>query len=158
MIRTLGTIAVLACLVGQSVRAPAQEGLIEPNRRERILLMKTGRVLKGTIRRVSTGYLVSSGNGYVVIPFNQVRFDADDLQEAYLRLRLLERDPTVASHLALAEWCLSHKLYHESSRELRDALKRDPPTRPCGTCFIASKRSTSRLSRNRKSLRRRKPD
>ena len=55
---------------------------------ERVLVLRTGRVMKGRIKTISTGWLVSTDRGNAVIPFEQVHFDADDLNEAYLRLRI----------------------------------------------------------------------
>lgn len=93
---------------------------------ERVLVLRTGRVMKGRIKKISTGWLVSTNRGNAVIPFEQVHFDADDLTDAYLRLRIQNGRPTVASHLRLAEWCLSQNILAEAARELRDALKKDP--------------------------------
>lgn len=93
---------------------------------ERVLVLRTGRVMKGRIKTISTGWLVSTDRGNAVIPFQQVHFDADDLNEAYLRLRIQNGRPTVASHLRLAEWCLSQNILAEAARELRDALEKDP--------------------------------
>lgn len=97
-----------------------------PGSDERVLVLRTGRVMKGRIRTISTGWLVSTDRGNAVIPFQQVHFDADDLNEAYLRLRIQNGRPTVASHLRLAEWCLSQNILAEAARELRDALEKDP--------------------------------
>lgn len=93
---------------------------------ERVLVLRTGRVMKGRIKKISTGWLVSTNRGNAVIPFEQVHFDSDDLNEAYLRLRIQNGRPTVASHLRLAEWCLSQNILAEAARELRDALQKDP--------------------------------
>ncbi len=94
---------------------------------ERVLLLRTGRVVQGRLRQVSTGWLVSAKNGHVVIPFSQVRLDADDVEELYLSLRLqLLRNPSVGSHLNLADWCLSQKLLREASLEVRSAMEIDP--------------------------------
>ncbi len=92
----------------------------------RVLLLRTGRVLEGTIREIATGWVVSQSNGHVVIPTDQVRFEAASLEDAYLRLRLEMREPTPGMHLKLADWCLSQKLHLEAMRELRAALKLDP--------------------------------
>lgn len=107
--------------VGSSVNRSSK-----PGRSERVLVLRTGRVMKGRIKTISTGWLVSTDRGNAVIPFDQVHFDADDLNEAYLRLRIQGGKPTVASHLRLAEWCLSQDILAEAARELRDALKKDP--------------------------------
>ena len=82
--------------------------------------------MKGRIKTISTGWLVSTDRGNAVIPFEQVHFDADNLNEAYLRLRIQNGRPTVATHLRLAEWCLSQDILAEAARELRDALEKDP--------------------------------
>jgi hypothetical protein len=107
--------------VGSSVNRSSK-----PGHAERVLVLRTGRVMKGRIKTISTGWLVSTDRGNAVIPFDQVHFDADDLNEAYLRLRIQGGKPTVASHLRLAEWCLSQDILAEAARELRDALKKDP--------------------------------
>ena len=93
---------------------------------ERVLVLRTGRVMKGRIKMISTGWLVSTDRGNAVIPFEQVHFDADNLNSAYLRLRIQNGRPTVATHLRLAEWCLSQDILAEAARELRDALEKDP--------------------------------
>ena len=107
------------------VAVPTVSNAAPPADGQRILLMKNGRVLKGDVRAISTGWLVSTGTGRLVVPTDQVRFDAADLGEVYLRLRIEIQRPTVATHLQLAEWCLGHRLLEEAARELRDALKKD---------------------------------
>lgn len=106
---------------GSSINNPSS---IQPG--ERILVLRTGRVMKGRIKTISTGWLISTDRGNAVIPFEQVHLDADDLHGAYLRLRIQNGRPTVASHLRLAEWCLSQNILAEAARELRDALEKDP--------------------------------
>lgn len=112
-----------------SVVGPAGSSVNRPtgtDNGERVLVLRTGRVMQGRIKTISTGWLVSTDRGNAVIPFGQVHFDADDLNEAYLRLRIQNGSPTVASHLRLAEWCLSQGIMAEAARELRDALDKDP--------------------------------
>jgi len=93
---------------------------------ERILVLKNGGVMRGRIRTVATGYLVAAPNGYVVMPFEKVHFDADSVEDAWLTMRLKRENPTVASHLTYARWCLSQKLMKGAVRELREALDLDP--------------------------------
>jgi hypothetical protein len=101
----------------------AQVGAADSSRR--VLLLRTGRILKGQVREISTGWLVTQPNGRVVIPADQVRFEADSLEDVYLRLRLEMQNPTASMHLRLADWCFSQKLFPEATRELRDALRLD---------------------------------
>ena len=94
---------------------------------ERVLLLRTGRVVKGQMRQVSTGWLVQAKHGRLAIPTDQVRLDADSVEEIYLSLRLeLLRDPTAGRHLNLADWCLSQKLLGQAAFEIREAVQLDP--------------------------------
>lgn len=95
--------------------------------RERVLLLRTGRVVQGQIQRISTGWLVTAKHGRVVVPTDQVRFDADSIEEVYLSLRLqLLREPTVGKHLNLADWCLTQKMLAEAALEVQAAMQLDP--------------------------------
>jgi len=75
---------------------------------------------------VSTGYLVASSTGYIVIPSAQVYFDADSVEDAWYRMRLQVKQPTVATHLEIARWCFSQKFTRGTIGELREALELDP--------------------------------
>lgn len=113
-----------ACLLTFGLTVSA---LAEPLPAERVLLLRTGRVVKGQIQRISTGWLVNAKHGRVVVPADQVRFDADNVEEIYLSLRLqLVRDPTVGKHLNLADWCLSQKMLPKAALEVRSAMALDP--------------------------------
>ena len=80
------------------------ENPVQNDDSERILVLKNGGVMRGRIRTVATGYLVAAPNGYVVMPFEKVHFDADSVEDAWLTMRLKRENPTVASHLTYARW------------------------------------------------------
>ncbi len=122
-LRSLLLTAMVAAVLTTALPGSPAIGQIQSG--QRVLLLRTGRMLEGRVRRISTGWLVSQRNGHVVIPFDQVRFDADDVEEVYQRLRLEVRKPTAGTHLKLADWCFSQKMYVEATAELRDALKLD---------------------------------
>jgi hypothetical protein len=107
-------------------RGLTQRNPVRQDNSDRILVLKNGGVVRGRIRIVSTGYVVASKNGYVVVPFEQVEFDSDNVEEAWLTMRLRVETPTVASHLRIARWCHSQKLPEGAIRELREALDLDP--------------------------------
>lgn len=124
-----GSWKLVVCLL--TLLAPSGSRAVADSERattgERVLLLRTGRVVQGSLRQISTGWLVTKQHGHLVIPFDQVRLDADDIEELYLSLRLrLLREPTVGKHLNLADWCLSNKMLYESSLEIRSALSLDP--------------------------------
>jgi hypothetical protein len=124
--------AILVCLlVGLPTTAARSQTrnsrpLVRVDQSDRLLVMRNGSVMKGKIKTISTGYLVSTKAGSLLITFDQARFPVDSLADAYLRLRLEVRFPTLPVHRDLANWCIRHKLYREAERELRDALRIDP--------------------------------
>lgn len=128
LIFTLMAVSIVGLLsspVLAQTRSPGRP-LVRVDQADRLLVMKNGAIMRGQIKTISTGYLVSTKAGYVLITFDQARFPADSLADAYLRLRLEVRFPTLPVHRDLAGWCIRHKLYREAERELRDALRIDP--------------------------------
>jgi hypothetical protein len=94
--------------------------------RERVIVMTSGRVLTGHMNRNPGGWLVTQSNGRIQVPEDQVKLVADSLNDAYLKQRDGIVEPTPATHVMLAQWCISYRLYDEASAELRKCLKRDP--------------------------------
>lgn len=94
--------------------------------RERVILMNSGRVLTGFATRNAGGWLVEQSNGRVQVPVEQVKFVADSLVDAYRKQRDSVVEPTPATHIALAQWCISYRLHGEARDELRKCLKLDP--------------------------------
>lgn len=99
---------------------------VESDGSESVVLLRNGRILKGRIKSVSTGYLVTSKSGYLAINHDEVRFEGKDVGEIYLQLRQELKDPSIKEQLGLAEWCVNQQLYSYADRELQAALKRDP--------------------------------
>lgn len=121
-------VADTSCLkiaVAQSSQR-AKPALAETDGSESVLLLRNGRILKGHIKTVSTGYLVTSKSGYLAINADEVRFEGKDISEIYLQLRQELKDPSVKEQLGIAEWCVNQHLYQYAERELQGVLKRDP--------------------------------
>ena len=110
----------------QSPASKAARPVVAPSHSDSVLLLHSGRILKGIVKRVSTGYLVTSQSGHLAVSAEDVRFAAQDLSEIYLMLRYELKDPTVKEQLKLAEWSFSQKLYNFASRDLLTVLNRDP--------------------------------
>jgi len=109
------------CLASESRSLLAQD---EPG--ERVIVMSTGRVLKGFATRNAGGWLVEQSTGRVQVPIEQVSVVASSLADAYRRQRDSVVKPTPATHLALAQWCVTYRLYDEAQAELRECLQLDP--------------------------------
>ncbi len=93
---------------------------------ERLLLLHNGKVIKGVIRQSATGYMVNVTGGQMVLPFDQVRLEAADLEDAYRQLRDTLPDHTAAAHIELARWCVTNGLPDYARKQLREALRREP--------------------------------
>ncbi|MDA0832213.1 MAG: hypothetical protein O2955_00005 [Planctomycetota bacterium] len=99
-----------------------------PLSREGMLLLKSGKVVSGQLNQVAGGYMLTQPTGEVLVPFDQIQFEAESLREVYIKqaeaLRPDER--TASTHILLARWCLSYQLYEEAQGELRAAIRLEP--------------------------------
>ena len=120
----LAALAVLVTGIARSLPALAQE--IGAEARERVILMKTGRVMTGFATRNAGGWLVEQSNGRIQVPEDQVNVVADSLVDAYRKQRDSVVEPTPATHMNLAQWCISYRLHHQAREELRKCLRLDP--------------------------------
>lgn len=124
--------ATVGLFLSNALTTEAQTGArpkpaaIESDGSESVVLLRNGRILKGRIKSVSTGYLVTSKSGYLAINHDEVRFEGKDVGEIYLQLRQELKDPSIKEQLGLAEWCVNQQLYSYADRELQAVLKRDP--------------------------------
>ena len=84
---------------------------------ERLLLLQNGKVVKGVIRKNSAGYVVNVTGGQLVLPFEQVRFEAADLEEVYRQQRDTLPDQSAAAHIELARWCVGNGMPDQASTE-----------------------------------------
>jgi len=94
--------------------------------RERLVLLTTGRMLTGKVSRNGGGYLIEQPNGRMQVSAEDVKFIVKDLREAYQKQRDSIVEPTPATHVALANWCISYGLHDEARDELKRCLKTDP--------------------------------
>ncbi len=99
----------------------------EPSRK--LLLLDNGKVIQGLIQEGPTGYVVIKPEGKLVFAFDQVRFEAEDLQDAYRQLRNTLPDHSASAHVELARWCVTYGLMDEARKEAREALRREPGSR-----------------------------
>lgn len=122
--------AACLCLVSSSglpsLRAQTSPTVSASASAERVLLLQNGKVVKGTIRQTAAGYVVNVTGGQMVLPFDQVRLEAADLEEAYRQQRDTLPNHTAAAHIDLARWCITNGLPDYAHKELRTALRLEP--------------------------------
>ena len=121
------TIVLLAghsCALGQL----PQLSLAQPNQAQhQMVLLKNGRILKGAVTRDGEDYLVAvNPQSYVRLRGDQVEFSCRDLQDAYATKRYLMNRSQANEHIAMAEWCLQHKLRQEAADHLLTATSLEP--------------------------------
>ncbi|MBL8818870.1 MAG: hypothetical protein JNL58_22770 [Planctomyces sp.] len=94
--------------------------------KQRMLVLISGKIVTGRMTPRLDGYDVAVSAGRMFVASDQIRFEATDLEDAYIKMResMTERSPE--QHLELAKWCLTNKLEHRAKRELLDALHLDP--------------------------------
>lgn len=124
--RWITVLLVCAELCCGVVRAEPTSTAVDDEPRERLVMLKTGRILSGMVSRNGGGYLVEQPNGRLQLGVDEVQFVFSNLREGYRKLRDSVVHPTPASHVDLATWCISHRLYDEAQDELKKCLKEDP--------------------------------
>ncbi len=62
----------------------------------------------------------------MVLPFEQVRLEAEDVEDAYRQQRNALPDHSANAHTELARWCLTNGLKDQAVKELREAVRREP--------------------------------
>lgn len=112
----------LSIVVSMALSVEADEG----TRRDRVIVMNSGRILTGQMTRNAGGWLVEQPNGRVQVPIEEVKLIADNLRDAYRKQRDAIVEPTPGTHIMLAQWCISYRLHDEARDELKKCLKRDP--------------------------------
>jgi hypothetical protein len=114
----------LYCLTcaAQEVKPLAEAAGAEP----KTIVLKDGGVLIGNVALAGDRYIVTRVGSEIQIATANVLLICDSLDEAYeLRREKIARSD-VASHLALADWCLRYNLVSQATRELVDARRLDP--------------------------------
>tara|TARA_R110002111_G_scaffold262289_1_gene337834 strand:+ start:120753 stop:121916 length:1164 start_codon:yes stop_codon:yes gene_type:complete len=116
------------CLVLTGLWHVSQLAAQEPisSQSDSLLMMRSGRIVSGQIGEGAGGYLVKNPSGSMVVPYNDVLFEAKNIQEIYSKQRNAMKYPTANSHLDLARWCITNELYEEAKKELRDAIRLEP--------------------------------
>jgi hypothetical protein len=95
----------------------------------KVLVLRNGRVVQGSIRADSRGYYVESPRSSVFFPFEPVKFVAADLHAAYGKLCDSMTEHSVRRDLMLGRWCLENDLHPEAAAHFRDVLKVDAANR-----------------------------
>ncbi len=113
-----------------------------------VLLLRTGRILRGDIIRVGDRYLVGQQrDNEIGIPVDQVEFRCKDLVEAYERQRsALPTETSVSDHLDLADWCLRYDLHAQAAAQLMEAMDIDPRAEGLAVLERRLKVATHRVS------------
>ena len=122
----VGCFITLAGMMCGLLRGESEEPDRSDDTRSKLVLLKSGRMLNGQVSLNAGGYLIEQPNGRIQVPEEQVKFIVNDLREAYRKQRDSIVEPTPATHLSLANWCISYNLLDDAREELKRCLKSDP--------------------------------
>ena len=91
-----------------------------------VLVLKSGRVIRGRIHNRGDGYTVRQASGRMFVASSQVWTLAETLDDAHTRL--LESFPgrTPDTYLQMARWCIDQKMWGTARQDVLDALHLDP--------------------------------
>lgn len=123
-----------------------------------MIVLQSGRVVQGIVTEAAGGYMVEFPTGSMFLPFDQVRFEAENLGDAYRKLRKSMPDLTAGNHIALARWCMSQHQYYSARTELKDALALEPNRREARELLVRLDRLTSGTTNSPELPRTRKRD
>ena len=124
--RLLALLTTAAILFAPASTADETLDLRTPDSRNHLLVLNSGRVVKGRLTPRTGGYDVTLPAGRMFVSSEQIRFKAANMNDAYQRLRDSFTELTPNSHMELARWCMTNKLLSMARRELLDALHLDP--------------------------------
>ena len=124
----LGFLLLVLCANGASTRAQNNSAPEVPESAlaQQILVLQSGRVVKGNIQPRGDGYDINLTNGQLFVGSEQVWLLADNLPEAHQTMRDSYPVLTPDIHMQLASWCVENQLWGTARRELLDALHKDP--------------------------------
>ena len=114
-----------------------------------ILVLRNGRVVRGTVRADSRGYFVDSPRSSLYFPFEHVKFVAADLHEAYVKLCDSIAGSSARRDLVLGRWCLENELRPEAADHFRNVLNFEPANREARQALAALEQRQSEEPRRR---------
>lgn len=137
-------LAVCAVLVPQVAVTDELDRFVESTSApQRIIVLRNGRVISGDLEDRPGGYLVNNSVGSVVIPFTHVRLTAQDLPEAYRKLKESITEPTASAHVSLGQWCYDNRLYTSAREQVKAALLLEPERKEARTLLKQIERVTA---------------
>jgi hypothetical protein len=109
----------------------------------KVLVLKSGRVLQGTIRSDSRGYFVDAPRSSLYFPFPYVQFIATDLQDAHAKMCDSVGGSSVHREGLLGRWCLENDLRPEAADHFKKVLAIEPGNHEARHALAQLERSQS---------------
>lgn len=127
MDKFLALFIALLCSLLFSMSVGDELVLRDPNQApNKLLVLKNGRVIDGRMTPRDNGYDILQPGGRLFVGSEQIRFRADNMDDAWQKMRDSMGELTPDTHLELAKWCYTNKLQGKAKKELLDALHLDP--------------------------------
>lgn len=121
------TLAWVAAVTASDAVPEAAAGVPEQPEPPKLLVLRDGKVVEGTICFAQGGYEeVKAGGGRIFVPDSMVWFTARHRREAYEQLCRQAPCRTADEHTEMARWCLTNGLHSCAREELQIALEQEP--------------------------------
>lgn len=114
--RRFGLVAAFWCATLLS--GSAAEFLNDAAANDGVLILRNGEVLQGLVTPCENGYEVALPTGAVRVRARDVEFHCSTLHEGYELKHAAVPPERIAERLALAEWCLRHRLLLEARTQI----------------------------------------
>lgn len=121
----LRLLLITAC-AGAPLVCAQEQPAVKSTQSNRVLVLKSGRVVRGAMRPRGNGYDIDLPKGQMFVGSTQIWLMADSLPEAHQLMRDSFRSLTPDIHMQIAVWCADNQLWGTARRELLDALHLDP--------------------------------
>lgn len=126
--RLLPLIAALSAstLLASALSSPAQQLPTPEASSPRLVLLRNGETLTGTVTHAGQRYLVTLPTAQIRLRADEVQCVCDDLEEAHAALSAKAHPQDVAAQIKLAQWCLKQALHDQAAAHL-DTVERLAP-------------------------------
>ena len=83
-----------------------------PAKQKGIVLLRNGQIISGEYSETGSSYIITLSTGGVIrLQKDQIEFVSDSIDEIYSYRRASTVNNSADAHLAMANWCLTNRLY-----------------------------------------------
>ncbi len=123
---------VLICIFSTMISFAQEPSLSRPStavpaKQKGIVLLRNGQIISGEYSETGSSYIITLGTGGVIrLQKDQIEFVSDSIDEIYSYRRASTVNNSADAHLAMANWCLTNRLYDYAQFHLQQSIRINP--------------------------------